>query len=272
MGGPYLRHIIRPLVFAFLALFLVWAQGPRPLAKTRGPAGAGTVGAAKKKTVTPAILALGFTASPTAWKDLTFPRIKRHTTYTIKKDREGGYLVAVSSASASALYLPLLDLDPGEYPVLSWRWKIGGVLRKGDARRKAGDDYAARVYVTFARDPGAETFPEKTEALLAEKVFGENVPGSSLNYIWANRLEKGAILPNTYTARNMMIAVESGGAKAGRWVREERNIMEDYMKAFGRRPPRITGIAVMTDSDNTGEEARAWYRDIVLKKGPGGFR
>jgi hypothetical protein len=269
--GPYLKKTRRPLVFAFLAFFLVWAQGHRPLAETAGPASAGSAEAAKKKAGNARILVLGFTGSPPPWKDLTFPRIKRHTTYTIKEDRDGEYLFAVSSGSASALYLPL-DMDPGEYPVLSWRWKIGGVLRKGDARTKAGDDYAARVYVTFARDRGAETLLEKTEALVAEKVFGQSVPGSSLNYIWANRLEKGAILPNTYTARNMMIAVESGGTKAGLWVREERNIIEDYMKAFGRRPPRITGIAVMTDSDNTGEEARAWYRDIVLKKGPGGFR
>ena len=269
--GPCLKHMKRPLVFAFLALFLVLAQGHRPLAKTNGPAGTDTPGAAKKKAAGAPVLVLGFTGSPTAWKPLTFARIKRHTTYAIKKDGEGEYLVAVSSESASALYLPL-DIDPGEYPIISWRWKIGGVLRKGDARTKAGDDYAARVYVTFERELGTETFLEKTGALLAEKVFGEKVPGSSLNYIWANRLEKGAIVPNPYTARNMMIAVESGGAKAGRWVREERNIMEDYMKAFGRRPPRITGIAVMTDSDNTGEEARAWYRDIVLSKGAGGLR
>ncbi len=271
MGGPYLRHMKRPLALAFLALFLVLAQGRRPLAETRGPAGAAPAEAEKKKAGNAAFLALGFTGSPTAWKDLTFPRIKRHTTYTIKKDKDGGYLAAVSSGSASALYLPL-DLDPGEYPVLSWRWKIGGVLRKGDARTKAGDDYAARVYVTFARERSAESFLDKTRALLAEKVFGQSIPGSSLNYIWANKLEKGAIVPNPYTEKNMMIAVESGGTKAGRWVREERNIVEDYMKAFGRRPPRITGIAVMTDSDNTGEEARAWYREIVFSKGPGGFR
>ncbi len=40
----------------------------------------------------------------------------------------------------------------------------------------------------------------------------------------------------------------------------------DYKKAFGREPTRISGVAIMTDSDNTGESARAWYGDIVFSR------
>jgi hypothetical protein len=28
----------------------------------------------------------------------------------------------------------------------------------------------------------------------------------------------------------------------------------------------ITGVAIMTDSDNTGESATAWYGDIIFRK------
>jgi len=211
---------------------------------------------------------LAFSGPSPEWKDLTFPGIKRHTRYIIINDPEGAYLMAMSKASASALYMAL-DLDAEEFPVISWRWKINGVLNKGDARSKAGDDYAARVYVTFARDPASETIVDEARDFIAENLFGQSVPGSALNYIWATRLEKGAITPNPYTAKSMMVAVESGNAKAGRWVKEARNIVEDYKKAFGRRPPRITGIAVMTDSDNTGEEATAWYGKIVFRRKTG---
>jgi hypothetical protein len=47
---------------------------------------------------------------------------------------------------------------------------------------------------------------------------------------------------------------------------EERNIDEDYRKAFGGEPPMINGVAIMTDTDNTKESAVAYFGDIVFKK------
>ena len=40
---------------------------------------------------------------------------------------------------------------------------------------------------------------------------------------------------------------------------------EDYKTAFKQEPPSISGIAIMTDSDNTGESATAFYGDIIFK-------
>jgi len=204
---------------------------------------------------------------PPPWKDLFFTGIKRHTMYTVETGEGEGYLRAESAASASALYRTL-DLDLSEYPLLSWRWKIEGTLEKGDARTKAGDDYAARVYVTFAYDTASAGLMDRARYVIATRLFGITPPGSALNYIWANRLGKDSIVPNPYTGREMMIAVESGNALSGKWVGEERNVYEDYKKAFGRRPPRVTGIAVMTDSDNTGDRATGYYGNIVFRKSP----
>jgi len=64
----------------------------------------------------------------------------------------------------------------------------------------------------------------------------------------------------------MMIAVESGEAKLNQWVSEERNVYEDYKRAFGKEPPMVSGVAIMTDTYNTGESATAYYGDILLKK------
>jgi hypothetical protein len=62
-----------------------------------------------------------------------------------------------------------------------------------------------------------------------------------------------------------MIAVESGAEHVGRWMIEERNLYADYKRLFAAEPPRIAGIALMTDTDNTGESAVAYYDDIVLR-------
>jgi len=61
-----------------------------------------------------------------------------------------------------------------------------------------------------------------------------------------------------------MLAVESGPSKAGQWVNEERDIQADYRRVFGENPPEAGGVAIMTDTDNTGGEATAWYGDITL--------
>jgi hypothetical protein len=61
-----------------------------------------------------------------------------------------------------------------------------------------------------------------------------------------------------------LIAVQSGPERIGRWISEERNIYKDYISYFGEEPPEVAAIAIMTDTDNTGEEAIAYYADIAL--------
>lgn len=78
----------------------------------------------------------------------------------------------------------------------------------------------------------------------------------------------GISVPNPYTDQVHMIVVESGPAKLNAWITEERNVYEDYKRAFGEEPPMISGVAIMTDTDDTGESAEAYYGDIVFKKRP----
>ena len=132
--------------------------------------------------------------------------------------------------------------------------------------QKKGDDYPARIYVTFAYDPENVGFLERAKFKTAQLLYGEYPPMAALNYIWASKAVKGTVVPNPYTQRAMMIVVKSGDADKNKWFTEERNILEDYQKAFGTNPPRISGVAIMTDSDNTKESATTYYGDIVFKQ------
>jgi hypothetical protein len=73
------------------------------------------------------------------------------------------------------------------------------------------------------------------------------------------------MIANPYTDRVMMFVVEGGDAKLQQWVTERRNVYEDYKKAFGEEPTTISGVAIMTDTDNTNESAVAWYGDITFR-------
>ncbi len=180
----------------------------------------------------------------TGWEEKVF---QGHTKYQLVEDQGRMVLKAEARASASAL-IKTLRLDLRQYPLLRWSWKIEGTLPQGDERTKAGDDYAARVYVVF---PSALFW--RTRAI---------------NYIWANHLPQGQSLPNAFTANAMMLAVESGPARAGQWVSEERDIAADYRRLFGGQPGDMGAVAVMTDTDNTGGSAVAYYGDISLISRP----
>jgi hypothetical protein len=222
----------------------------------------------------PAILEVGkFSAVseggplPPGWTPLTFPKIARHTTYQLVKDDGVTVVKALSEGSASGLTREI-KVNLKEYPNLSWRWKIANVLSKGDVTKKEGDDYPARIYITFEYDSGKVGFFEKAKFETYRLLYGQYPPIGAVNYIWESKAVKGSIIPNPFTDRVKMIVVESGGDQLNQWINEERNLYEDYKKAFAEEPPLVSGVAIMTDTDNTGESAIAYYGDIIFKQKP----
>jgi len=206
-------------------------------------------------------------ALPEGWKPLTFKKIDRQTRYRLVKEDGVVVVQAVSEASASGLTREI-RVDPREYPVIKWRWKVAALVEKSDVTRKKGDDYPARLYVTFEYDPAKVGLLERARFESIRLLYGQYPPIGALTYIWDGKAPKGTIVPNAYTDRVRMIVLESGGARLNQWITEERNLFDDYKQVFGEEPTRLSGVAVMTDTDDTGESAIAYYGDIVLKKGP----
>jgi hypothetical protein len=199
-------------------------------------------------------------AMPEGWKPLTFIKIPKQTMYELVKDGGAVVVKAVSDASASGL-IKVVNIDPKEFPIVRWRWKVENILKHNDVTRKDGDDFPARLYITFAYDPDKVNFGKKLKFKAGQVIYGD-IPIGALNYIWDTHAPVGAIVENAYTDFAQMVVVESGAQKVGLWVSEERNIYEDYKKAFDEEPPLINGIAIMTDTDNTRERAIAYYGDI----------
>lgn len=203
-------------------------------------------------------------ALPDGWKPLTFKKIPKQTEYALVKEGEQVVVKAVSEASASGLTKEV-TINPKDYPIVRWHWKIENLLQRSDVSRKDGDDYPARLYITFAYDPDHVSFGRKLKYQAGRALFGD-IPIGALNYIWETKTPVGTIVENAYTDFAQMIVVESGPSRVGMWVEEERNIYEDYKKAFGEEPPLINGVAIMSDTDNTKERAVAFYGDIEFGK------
>ncbi|MGC3974901.1 MAG: DUF3047 domain-containing protein [Nitrospira sp.] len=215
----------------------------------------------------PALLPVGtFSAAvegpglPDGWHMLTFRKIERHTQYDVVKDQAISVVRAVSEAGASGL-TKAVAIDPRKYPIVRWRWKIENILNKSDVSRKDGDDYPARLYITFAYEPDKVSFGKKLKYKAGQALYGD-IPIAALNYIWDSKSPVGTMVDNAFTSFAKMIVVESGARRIGSWIEEERNVYQDYLSAFGEEPPAINGIAIMTDTDNTKEKAVAYYGDI----------
>jgi len=171
---------------------------------------------------------------------------KGRTVYLVAHDDDGSHVLKAESRDAASGLVFKKEYSLRDYPILAWRWKVANILDKGDETKKEGDDYAARVYVVFPH-----WFFPKTK---------------SINYIWANKLPKGQHVPNPFTGNAIMVSVESGRENVGRWISERRNVYEDYRRLFGEEPPMVGAIAIMTDTDNTGGSATAWYDDIRIER------
>ena len=195
------------------------------------------------------------------WKPLYFPKIEKHSSYAIESNDSESYLKAESHASASAVVYKG-EINIYQYPRMGWRWKVENVYRNGNATTKSGDDYPLRIYIVFKYDPEKAGFMEKLQYKAAKLIYGEYPPHSSLNYIWANRDHRERIITNAYTEKAKMVLLQKGESNVGKWLIHDVNIIEDYQEAFGHRPPPIASIAVMNDSDNTGEKSVS-YLDYI---------
>ncbi|NQU73273.1 MAG: DUF3047 domain-containing protein [Candidatus Omnitrophica bacterium] len=179
------------------------------------------------------------------WEEKIF---KGRVLYTVKLNKAGGYLSAESKSAASGI-LYNIEFDPKKTPMISWKWKVLQFPKKRIVEEETEgwieqDDYAARLYVIFPRFSFALT--------------------KSLEYVWARDIPEGTIISSPYSANIKIIVAQSGGSLIKRWVSEERNVYEDFKKAFGKKPGKVGAIAIMTDTDNTQSTAEANYDEIKV--------
>ncbi len=197
------------------------------------------------------------------WQPLEFPGIPQHTRYEFVEVGQGYALRAVSECAASALVLPLEGIDLRKTPRLRWRWKVEMALdAPSDERAKEGDDFAARVYVTFAFVSERAGLLERARHHLGASLYGDRLPGSAINYVWTRAEPLGAIWENPFAPTSKMVSL--GRGTLNDWRDEEVDLLADYERLFRAAAPAPLFLALMTDSDNTCQEARAFYADFRL--------
>ncbi len=148
------------------------------------------------------------------------------------------FLHMEADKASASLISRVKGVDIKKTPLLRWRWRARTLPEGADGRRKARDDQAIGIYV------GA----------------GSTLNNRSISYRWDTETPKGAegncsygsgfVKVKWYTLRNKEDAAD------GRWFIEERNVAEDFKKAWGFSPTEVY-VSVSCNSQYTDSRAAA---------------
>jgi hypothetical protein len=182
---------------------------------------------------------------PAGWREQGWGK-PNYDLFTIADDR--GRVLNLKSRSDSSTIAKDLGgrVNLKVTPVLQWSWKMVELPRGADARRAATDDEAGQLYVVWRR------FPEA----LRSRIIG---------YIWDTTAPAGEFVKSQKTGTVTYVVVRSGPADLGKWITEQRNVVEDFTKIYGEAPHNPDAIAVGIDSDDTGSQAESYMGPILFR-------
>jgi len=240
-------------------LLLILAMGAAFAAgctTTPGPAPEATV--ATRLTAFSAFRAGG--PIPADWRPWSLSRFKPASRYELVE--QAGLTVVKGSARASASGLIHdIEVDSRVFPLLSWRWRVMDISPSDSSP----DDSPVRVVVSFSGDVEKLPFGDRLFNDQFRLFTGQQLPYAALMYVWGSRTPRDGIVPNGYTSRIKIIAVESGREKLGSWLEETRNVEADFMRAFGEAPGKITSVGILTETDRSDRALVAYYGDLAFQ-------
>jgi hypothetical protein len=202
-------------------------------------------------------------ALPAEWKHLPLASFKNNTDYALVVE-DGAVVLRAVAHNAASFLAAQVDFDPHQFPMLSWRWKVVQGIPTANTAEQSKEDAPVRVMVAFAGDTSKLPFKERAAASAARSISGQALPYALLMYVWGGKVAVDSITVSSRSSRIRMLAVAADDQGIGRWQSYTRNLVEDFKRVFGEEPGRVTSIQVLTDTDNTGADAQAYYGDITI--------
>ena len=201
---------------------------------------------------------------PSGWIPVKINDQKKPTQYELVND-DGAVVLHASADGAASLLGYRTSFDLNAAPVIAWRWKAGGLIASADNAVASKEDSPVRIVLEFDGDKSKLSLSDRTTLATGKALGGRELPYATLMYIWSNKEPVGKVIRNPRTSRVQMVVASSGSSGIGAWQSLSRNVVEDYKRAFGEDPGKLLGVAVLTDTDTTGEKVEGWYGDIQFR-------
>jgi len=171
-------------------------------------------------------------------------KYKGETTWTLGSNENGNFIKAEAEGKGSGLGKELL-IDLLKTPFINITWKIEKDLSGIVENSKKGHDYAARVFVI-------------------KKTGSTALSNRAINYVFSSNNKIGENWPSPYTKKSIDYVLSTTIDNTNEWVTVKANVKEDFMKLHGIKVNDISGVAIMTDTDNSKLKAISYYQNIYF--------
>ena len=169
-------------------------------------------------------------------------KYKGETTWTLSSNQNGNFIKAEAEGKGSGLGKEVL-IDLLKTPFINITWKVEKDLFGIVENSKKGHDYAARVFVI-------------------KKTGSTALSNRAVNYVFSSNNEVGTNWPSPYTKKSIDYVLSSTKDNSNVWVTVKANVKDDFMKLHGIEVLDISGVAIMTDTDNSKLKAISYYQNI----------
>lgn len=211
--------------------------------------------------VTPFSAAKSGNSFPGGWQPLSFSKFRALTKFELIDDHGITVAHAISENSSSVM-MQKIDVDPREFQFLTWRWKAARLVPGANSTSRRTEDAPVRIIIAFEGDKEKLSFSDSMTFAESRALLGVDPPYATLEYTWGDGAAKESIIKNGWNPRIRLLLAQSGSERVGEWVVENRNIVEDFRRAFGEEPGRIVSIGIHCDSDATETKSEGFFGDI----------
>ena len=177
-------------------------------------------------------------------KTLQVRKVKGKTTYTFGSNENGNYLKAEAEGKASGLGKKV-KINLIKTPFINITWKVEKNLSGIIENSKKGHDYAARVFVV-------------------KKTGVTPLSNKAINYVFSSNNSVGENWPSPYTKKSIDYVLSTTNEHQNEWVTVKANVREHFKKFHDLDVEELTGVAIMTDTDNSKLKAISYYQNIYF--------
>ena len=177
-------------------------------------------------------------------KFLEVRKVKGKTTYTLGFNENGNYIRAEAEGKASGLGKEL-KINLLKTPFINITWKVEKDLPGIIENSKKGHDYAARVFVV-------------------KKTGATALSNRAINYVFSSNNSAGNNWPSPYTKKSIDYVLSTTKEHHDQWITVKANVREHFKKLHDLDVSELTGVAIMTDTDNSKLKAISYYQNIYF--------
>ena len=166
------------------------------------------------------------------------------TKYSLGMNENGSFLRAEAKGTASGLGKKV-KIDLSKTPFINITWKIEKDLKGIDEKSKKGHDFAARVFVV-------------------KKTGLTPLSNKAVNYVFSSNNSTNEFWRSPYTKSSIDYVLSTTKENLNEWVTVKANVKEHFKKLHDLNVEELTGIAIMTDTDQTDIKTISYYQNIYF--------